>query len=241
MKTVEIVTHCWAGRYEHYALALRYQLASLVLHRPEKCAVIVSVCRSPDDELTEKVLNWFDVFTDLDLQVFDFFLPELGRRAIGRNQVAMASKADIVWFTDCDHVFGSGCLDALAELSWPSWAPMVFPSKIQIHRDHETGDRSLARAKVEDLPCVVSEEFEPKRYKRAIGGVQIVRGDYAREHGFLNSSRRWQQAYQGDRGFDSCRCDKAYRRFITDRGESIIPVGLPNLFRLRHTETTHHD
>jgi len=238
MKTIEIVTHCWAGRYAHYAYALTYQLSSLVLH-PSRNLFQVTVCCCDEDNLVSDVLDFF--WDKLRLNVHDVELPQLGRRSIGRNEAALNTSADIVWFTDCDHVFGEGCLNDLAKMNWPEWAPMIFPKTIQIHKDWNTGDRTLSKAVNPVLVDVDPSEFTPKKYNRAIGGVQIVCGDYCREHGYLADSDRWQKPYMGARGFDSCKCDRAFRRAIEDHGGSIIPIELPNLFRLRHTQTTHHD
>ena len=240
MKSIEIVTHAWAGRYTHYAYALDYQLSSLVLH-PSKHLSSVVVCCNGEDKLVNDILRFFS--SRLPLSVMIMELPELGRRSIGRNRAALNTSADIIWFTDCDHIFHEGCLDHVANVSWPDWAPMVFASRIMIHRDWMTGDVALAKAVRPKLLDIDPSEFIPMKYNRAIGGVQIVQGNYAREHGYLRDSPRWQSPYTGLRGFDSCTCDKAFRRFIQERPEcnSIIPVNIPGLYRLRHTQTTHHD
>ena len=240
MKNIDIVTHAWAGRYAHYAYALNYQLSSLVLH-PSKHLSSMVVCCNKDDRLVNDVLQFFS--DKLPLNVMAMELPELGRRSIGRNKAALSTSADAVWFTDCDHVFHEGCLDHAANVLWPDWAPMVFANRIMIHRDWITGDAALAKAA---HPCVVDinpSEFIEKKYNRAIGGVQIVQGDFAREHGYLRDNPRWQSPYTGIRGFDSCTCDKAYRRFISEQGprNAVLPITPPGLYRLRHTQTTHHD
>ena len=240
MKSIEIVTHAWAGRYAHYGYALTYQLSSLVLH-PSKSLVTVTVCYNPQDKIVRDVLCFFrGMLGKIRINPLGFTLPQLGRRSIGRNIAAIESKADIVWFTDCDYVFGEGCLDALVDLTWPDFAPMVFPKYVQIHTDWATGDVALAKAVEPCLVDVDEAEFVPKKYSRAIGGVQIVKGDFAREHGYIPDNKRWQKPYDHPRGFDQCRCDKPYRRFAASKG-SILPINLPNLFRLRHTQTTHHD
>ena len=240
MRSIEIVTHCWAGRYAHYAHSLTYQLSSLVLHR-SSAPVLVALCFDPQDSLVSGVIDFFR--GEVDFKLFPMKVSDLGRRSIGRNKAALETQADVVWFTDCDHVFHDGCLDHLADLLWPEWAPMVYAKTIMIHKDWATGDAALVKARVPTLVNIDPNEFMPKRYNKAIGGVQIVRGDFAREHGYLRDIPRWQRPYHGDRQFDSCVCDKAYRRFIQDRRteNSILPIDLPGLYRLRHTQTTHHD
>jgi len=242
VKSIEIVTHAWAGRYAHYGYALTYQLSSLILH-PHKSHVTVTVCYNPVDKIVCDVLGFFENKFNpakVKLHTIPCTLPNLGRRAIGRNVAAITATGDIVWFTDCDYVFGEDCLDALAEVTWPSFAPMVFPKTVLIHRDHATGDVALAKAAKPCLINVEPDDFIPKKYSRAIGGVQIVKGDFAREHGYIPDNKRRQTPYHHERGFDQCRCDLAYRRFVASKG-SILPITLPHCYRLRHSQTTHHD
>jgi len=160
----------------------------------------------------------------------------LGRRSIGRNIAAKHSTADIVWFSDVDQVYYKGCLDRLAELKWAEDTSMVFPKEIMIHRDWETGDQAAAVVASPRLVDIDPAEFIPKRYGRAIGGVQIVRGDFARCFGYLPDSEKYQKPVDGM--FGDFRDDIVYRSFCK-RKAKMRGVDLPGMFRIRHTQTTY--
>jgi hypothetical protein len=165
-------------------------------------------------------------------------IQNLGRRCIGRNEAALGTRSDYVWFTDVDYMFGAGCLDGLSSLKWPSGATMVFPRQIQILKDHATGDSWLRHAVDQVGMLTISEhDFVPHRFNRAVGGVQIVRGDFARKHGYLNVPE-WQKPTK--RPFCNFKDDIAYREFCRKHGE-IVAVDLPGVFRIRHTETAYKE
>lgn len=247
--SVSVVSHCWAVRLPHYASLLRYHLSSFLLHPPVRCRVIPVVCHDPNDELTVGTLRFFA--DRMPLAAIPLPPELLGRRSIGRNKAALFTEADRVWFSDVDQVFGDGLLDGLVDMEWPStrdgdlpcgervtrWASMIFPRTIQIHRDHQTGDEYARR--VIGPPGIVDidkSDFIDKLYHRAIGGVQIVRGDFANDHGYLRDEERWQRPTNTP--FADFRDDIAYRKSCLKHGP-IIPVDLPGLFRLRHSTTSY--
>jgi len=234
---IEIITHCYAEELPHYADALVYQLSSFVLHKPKSTKVKIVVCRTSTDERTKKVIDWFLKNTNLRIDEEVFTWQALGRRSIGRNHAAKRNQAELVWFTDVDHVFYGDLLDRLWQLRWKQEWVMVFPKSIMIHQDHATGDR--ATSLVSNDPQLIDirpEEFIPKGYGRAIGGVQIVKGWFAREYGYLNGDGYYQEPV--DKPFGSFRDDIAYRKFCCKHGV-IVPVDLPGLYRIRHTKTTY--
>jgi len=248
---VEIVSHCYAAELPQYAAMLVYQASSLVLHKPKHCRVCLSICVQredqhgtvPSDPNVAKVLSWVkETLKENSIQWTICYQRkvELGRRCIGRNHLALHSNADIVWFADVDQVYRDGVLDQLVEMPWPEQASMVFPRDIMIHRDWITGDERTFAVDLDDLHLVDVElsEFVAKRYKKAIGGVQIVRGDFARKYGYLDRNEKWQQPTEKPLG--DFRDDIAYRRFCLDHG-LIVGVDLPGLFRLRHTKTSYQD
>ncbi len=242
-KTIEIVAHCWAKELPHYANALNYMFSSLVLDPPTTCDVVVTVCLDSTDDKTNRIYRWFAYhqrgINDYYVRAGSIHFPisELGRRAIGRNSAAKSSYADIVWFADVDQCYRDGILDRLANLEWPEGATMIYPKEIMIHRDHALGDEDLAKVGGDPrLIDVDPSRFVTKRYNRAIGGVQIVRGDFAREHGYLDGDPKWQRPTDGR--FARCSCDRAYRSFCKSRGR-IVGVDLPGVYRLRHTEAGH--
>ena len=79
-------------------------------------------------------------------------------------------------------------------------------------------------------------EFVEKRYGRAIGGVQIVRGDFARKYGYLHDVAKYQQPVEHP--FGDFRDDIAYRDFVRSFGR-IVGIDLPGMYRLRHGVKTH--
>ncbi len=232
---LELVTHCYAMEYPHYAALLNYQLSSLVLH-PPKCHVSIVVCYILKDTATHGVINHFCGYTNLDISVITLTEREIGRRAIGRNIAASSTKADVMWFTDVDHVFIE-CLDDLMSREWVDGSTMLFPRIIQIQASHALGDMYIKRAIGVAKPHDINQkEFIAKKYRRAIGGVQIVRGDFAREHGYLKTFKKWQNPT--DTPFKEFRDDIAYRNFCLRFG-NITAIDLPGMYRLRHTQTTH--
>lgn len=238
---VELVSHCWAVELPQYASALCYQLSSFVLHKPMDCNVQATVCHCRSDPATRRVLDYFAEHLP-SLSGVELSPPELGRRSIGRNLAALRTTADVVWFADVDQVYRDGCLNRLAGLEWPEGALMIHPKRIMIHKDHETGGAALKRVDPNDpgLIDVDPIEFVPKRYNRAIGGVQIVKGDFARMYGYLSGDLKWQQPRRDGRPFADFRDDVAYRKFCSDHGD-VVGVDLSGMYRLRHTRKTHPD
>ena len=243
--SVRIVTHCWAGDLPQYAQFLKYQVSSLVLYRP-RVKVGVTVCYCRDDADTMKVLQGMISHTtikDFDLRGIAMSKEKLGRRSIGRNIAAKAAEEDIVWFADVDMVFREGCLDELYAQFVGLQSKnvvMVYPTKIKIHKDHETGDRAVENARKSALKYVdvKPEDFGDKTYNRAIGGVQIVWGDFARKHGYLDGDMKWQQPRTDGKPFGDFRDDIAYRKFCSGYGR-VQGIQLPGVYRLRHTKTTY--
>lgn len=235
---IDIVTHCYAVEYPHFADLLAYQVSSLFLC-PPKCDAKLVACFCLEDKKTVDVLNWASYW--LPVYRIPLSPQALGRRCIGRNRAAKETEADLVWFTDCDHTFQEGCLDRLASLDWPIAegvpASMVFPKTIKIHQDYATGDQ--AAEKVGGKPHLVSVDksrFVDKHYNRAIGGVQIVRGDFARKHGYLDGDSKWQKP--ADKPFGDFKDDVAYRGFCKQHGH-IVGVDLPGVYRMRHSTTSY--
>lgn len=238
--SIHIVTHCYAERLPQYAALLRMQLDSLMRY-PPGVRWTITVCYTRGDWATLGVLQSAMISSSMDelpLIPFEMSPEELGRRSVGRNVAALNNADDLVWFTDVDHLFGQGCLDHLVGL-WLAMPKegrplMVFPSSIMISRTHTLGDEQTARGPGPIMP----EEFVQKAYARAIGGVQIVDGDYCREHGYLNERPRWRQPRTDGRMFADFHDDVRFRRLLSRRG-SIAPVSLPGLYRVRHSRKTY--
>lgn len=230
---LEIVSHCW-----HYAPHLTYQLSSLILFPPQHADVTMTVFYSDEDHATVEVLSFFNRIEAENLNWSWRRLPkeQLFRRSIGRNLAALETTADWIWFADADMCFRAGCLDALAHLAPAITVPLIFPRTVQISGNHTAGDvaleKSTDRTRVVDIDPA---DFVTHRYGRAIGGVQIVRGEIAHVVGYNRNSERFQRPIPR---WQRCHDDVAFRRSLNTRGE---PVELPELYRIRHEKYGRRD
>ncbi len=237
MKTIEIVTHCYAAELAHYAYCLDFQIASLRKSVLDSypCRVQLAVCMWPEDRLTNVCLSYLPASDNLVVSTLAMSKEELGRRSIGRNLAALNTTADLVWFTDVDHVFTQECLERLAAMDWPAGASMIYPKTIQISRDHATGDQAIKQIAFHRYE-INPNDFVPKHYSRAIGGVQIVTGDFARKYGYLDSYPEYQKPVV--KPFGDFKDDIVYRKFCLTHGP-IIGVDLPGIHRIRHSTTSY--
>lgn len=236
-----MVSHCW-----NYSRLLCWQLSSLYLYPPREISVEAIIFFCPDDRRTVAVLEWFArhaVASGLNslvkLHPWPLDQRKLCRRAIGRNLAFKASRADWVWATDVDYLFGPDCLDAIPSAMAAIAGPLAFPRFTNRTATQEIGDELIERVTEPGLYTLPVDDsgkgdpaaglWEVERNHRAIGGIQIVNGDVARREGYLPDSRRFQRpADRWMRTFE----DRAYRAAIgAGRGEAI---DLPNLYRLRH-------
>lgn len=238
MTDIEIVTHVYAEKLPQYAVFLRAQLTSL-LRNSGHVNYRVSVCYSSTDFVVGCILNHFENY--IPIRIIDLDRGSLFRRSIGRNIAAKQTDADIVWFTDVDHVFGLGCLESLQE-EWNRSDPrpvMVWPKELQITESHGAGDSwwKANRVRIGILE-MGGMTFERKNVTRAIGGIQIVSGDAAREYGYLDGWKKFQTPVSPDIPFPNFRDDVKYRKFIMSKGPSKF-VDIKNLYRIRHSAVTY--
>lgn len=229
---IEIVTHCWCPPgVPWYAEHLRWQYASLWRNARDS-EVVWTVCWNGGDRATREALHrcHTNACSGLLINEIELDLPLLFRRAIGRDRAAQRTRADVVWFTDADYLFHDGCVAAVERLCGPqTW--LAMPSHISISRTHELGQRRVEEAMDEPLPELDPADFEPRKQRVCIGGVQIVGGDTAREVGYLRGTP-WQNPVDPAMGFRSCRCDVAFRRSMGGKAERLA---IPGVYRLRHT------
>lgn len=223
---LEIVSHCWG-----YAHMQAYQLSSLVLHPPTKADVTMTVYYSPEDRDTVALLEYFGAMevpgVTWNWQPLDKY--RLFRRAIGRDHAARNSGADWVWFTDCDVVFGAGCLDGLAAALQGRRDALVFPRVEHVSAPLEPGDPVLEAGK--DAPRVLALDtagYSPLQRGRATGPLQIAHGDVARAVGYCGQLKtyqkpvaRWAKAHE----------DRAFRWLLRTQG---VAVEVPGVYRIRH-------
>lgn len=230
---LEIVSHCW-----NYARLQSIQLSSLVRWPPRGLRVTMTVCySSTDDPLTAGMLAFFgrQVVPNVTWNWLDLPTPQLMRRAIGRNMRARATEADWVWFADCDHFFSWSFLDDLARYFLPSVADeasLVYPSLLHQSPSHAAGDAFLAAAD----PLAIHEfsdsdlaTFVVKHNPRAIGGLQIARGDACRRLGYCDQPR-WQRP---ETEWKQTKEDPVFRKSLGAGGG--VGLDVVGLYRVRHS------
>lgn len=242
--SIHIVTHAYAGNLPQYAVFLKAQLSSLVLY-PPTVDTKITVCYCPEDDLVTEVLSEMRQLMERGMLI-RLPLPKgaLFRRSIGRNEVALLQKADIVWFTDVDHFFHAGCLNQL-QCIWDDFGKdrpvLTYPMDLLVHKNHEIGDKFCETYK--DFPGLVDinagpDCFSNKNNNRAIGGIQIANGGFVRKFGYLNNLPKWRRPADGMKPFPDFRDDVKFRHYCSGHGR-VEPIELPGLYRLRHTEVTY--
>lgn len=223
---LEIVSHCW--QYSHF---LGYQLASIVKFPPVKCELTFTLFYSLEDTKTCELLAQYK-----DLQINNvnwnfqpLATPYLLRRAIGRNQAAKASKADWVWFTDCDVLFMENCLDSLSDTLQNRQDILVFPQQLKATVLLKS-DASILQGSTDFNRSISDTEFSLRSYKKATGPIQILHGDVARQSGYCDSlavyqrpKPVWVKTYE----------DRAFRWLLGTHG---VPIQIENLYLIRHAE-----
>jgi len=223
----EIVSHCW-----QYAHLLAYQLSSLVNFPPAKARVRMTVFHAAEDTRTRAMLEYFGGIAapNVSWNWQALSPPELFRRAIGRNRIARSTRADWVWFTDCDIVFHRDCLDTLAGELQGRRDLLTYPKFERITPMLEETDPVLAAER--DRPRVVdidtSQFTLAANPPKAKGAYHIVHGDAARQCGyceqipvFQRPTPRWAKTYE----------DTAFRWLLGTDG---IGLDVPGVHRIRH-------
>lgn len=237
MPSIEIVTHAYSPKeVPIYHLLLQLQLSSLI-QAPPAIDTMMTICYSPEDELTTKVIDWFEYekrgIQSLFLKRIPLSKENLFRRAIGRNIVALQSEADVIWMTDCDYLFTDSSTLQLAHYHCiNSKLNMVRPETYYIHRSHGFGDLLIERL-APNPPQHLKldpDHFIIRKEKKAIGGVQIVKRSAIKEIGYLNGTK-WTHPVQANKGFKQCRCDVPFRKTV---GPSEA-VDIPGVYRIRHS------
>lgn len=248
--SVRIVTHAYAQQLPQYAVFLRAQLTGLLPVQVPRTHV--TVCYTPADRAVADVIDDFILLLGNRLTLMPMSEDKLFRRSIGRNIAAKSCQESIIWFADVDHLISANCLAAL----W--WQMMTldenvlaWPKSLWIQREHEVGDQFVAdhlhtRGEI-NLGCLGLAQFgfvrpsaawEEKAYFSAIGGVQIVTGQYAREYGYLDHAPKWQQPRTDGKPFGDFRDDVKFRKHCLSQMPGKV-LNLPELYRLRHTPVTY--
>lgn len=223
---LEVVSHCW-----NYAHFLVYQLSSLVLFPPKKLDVTMTVFYSPEDKKTAELLDWFgrQTIPGVTWNWQPVRRQELFRRGIGRNRAALATKADWVWFTDCDLMFRENCLDTLAEVLQGRRDVLLFPEEERT-TDLLAENNPMLRAgsREPQVLDIDTTSFTIRKIAKATGPLQIAHGDVCRAVGYCRNIALYQKPVES---FAKCHEDRAFRWLLQSQGE---PVDVPGVYRIRH-------
>lgn len=236
MTRIELVIHCW-----QFSRALQYLLESLFRHPPQtETHVMATVCYSDEDDRTRTLLFQADTRMNrtpegLYIQPWPMLLGELLNRSIGRNERALGTDADLVWFMDCDYWLGEGCLDSLADVAVDpresDYSPLYYPQTVLISKDHATGDAYTDRIAWGGPVEIDPTDFIPKREKKAIGGIQIVPGDVARVVGYAAAHPRYLKPVTNGK-WQTTHGDVVLRKVLGTNGK---PIDMPNCYRIRQS------
>ncbi len=224
---LEIVSHCW-----EYAHLLVYQLSSLVLRPPARTSVTMTVFHAPEDEATASLLAFFGS-KEIPRVRWNWQPLEktrLFRRSLGRNLAARATEADWIWFSDCDIVFREGAIDGAGDALRDRDDFLVFPRAHQITELLEHDDPILeeGRKELRLLDIDPAWGFSPDVRERAVGALQIARGDVARAAGYCGTIDFYQRPVPRWRRTHD---DRVFRWLLGTQGN---PVEIPGLYRIRH-------
>ncbi|WP_421718266.1 glycosyltransferase family 2 protein [Algiphilus sp.] len=224
--SLEVVSHCW-----QYSRFLAYQLSALAQFPPQKLRVKMTVFYAQEDTQTQALLDFFAQKAVPNVEWNWQALPKaaLFRRGIGRNLATRATKADWIWFTDCDVMFRAGCLDTLAEQLQGRTEALLFPREERatplLSEDDPVLMRSAAGPALVDVD---DQNFTTRRIDRATGPMQITHGDVARACGYCPTLRLYQQPADH---FCKAYEDRAFRWLLGTQG---VGIDVPNVYRLRH-------
>lgn len=226
--SIEITSHCW-----NYAHLLVYQLSSLVNFPPTLGTVLMTVLHAPEDSQTRALLAHFAAIRvpGVSWNWVEMRKEELFRRGIGRNRIARQTRADWVWFTDCDTVFHRGCIDGLVAALQGRRDRMTYPRGEHITSLLDVDDPLIATNV--DEPRVLDidiDRFEFRALRHATGPYQIVHGDVARACGYCEQIKffqrpvdQWSKAYE----------DRTFRWLMGTGG---VPLDIPGAYRIRHRQ-----
>lgn len=225
---IELVTHCW--KYAHLAV---YQLSSLVNYPAPEIDLTYTFFYAEEDASTVRLIEHFGAMNlpNITWNWQRLSPNQLYRRSIGRNLAAQASRANWVWFVDCDLIFHQRCLSSLASVLPGKRHRLVYPQSEHITdmlpADHPLVNLDPAKPTLVDIDPAM---FHPRKIVKATGAFQIVHGDVARTCGYCSQlgffqrpTDHWRKTFE----------DSIFRRLIEDQG---TPLPIEGLHRIRHRE-----
>jgi hypothetical protein len=223
---LEIVSHCW-----NYAHLLTFQLQSLVRYPPTAATITMTVFYNDADTQTRALLDCYQQQTVEGVTWAFHSLPQshLFRRAIGRNQAALATQADWIWYTDCDVIFGENFLSVLANELLGLKHPLVYPQieyrTPPLPPEHPWFAKRQTPGNVATFDPGITH---PVSLDRATGPMQIVRGDVARAVGYCRQPRFYQKP-----AAHWCKAteDRVFRWQLGTQG---VAIAAGPVYRLQH-------
>lgn len=227
-KHIEIVSHCW-----NYSHLFAYQLQSLVNHAPNNMTITLTGFYSIEDQDSVALVEHFKQrqVPNVTWNFIPLSTPDLLRRAIGRNQAAKKTKADWIWFADCDLLFGEDTFESLQEQLTGEQSILVFPDTLYRTVLLPKDDQLLgAKTGDVDMSVLDTTDFHPYSYEKAAGAIQIIYGDIARDIGYCDDiscyqqpKERWVKTYE----------DRAIRWVLGTHGK---PLPIRSVSIIRHVE-----
>ncbi|GAB55131.1 glycosyltransferase [Glaciecola punicea ACAM 611] len=225
--TLEIVSHCW-----NYGNMLTYQLSSIVNNSPTKLSLTMTVFYAIEDAKTKATVDYFEQIKVANV-TWNFQALSKGklfRRGIGRNMVAQSTKADWLWFTDCDIIFHKNCLDSLAQALRGRQETLYYPRQERTTEMLSDSDPMLNPESEPQVVDIETENFSLYARDKAKGAFQIVHGDVARAIGycdklpmFQTESDRWRKTFE----------DTAFKWLVNSEG---LPLEIDGVFQIRHVK-----
>jgi len=223
---LQIVSHCW-----QYAHMLNFQLSSIINNPPKNLKLTYTLYHSAEDTKLKLLIDRIDkvVVPNVTWDWVELTTAQLLRRAIGRNQSALNTTADWIWFSDCDLIFHIGCLDSVATAVKGCQQRMVFP-KQEFITDLLDASHPMLNQSNDSTIDIDTSLFKTNTIHKAKGAFQIVHGDVARTCGYCRDMKAYQAPMQH---WSKTYEDSIFRKLIASEGE---PITVKGLYRIRHIE-----
>jgi len=223
---LQIVSHCW-----QYGHMLNFQLSSIINYPPTNLKLTYTLYYSGEDVKLKQLIARIDSVTvpNVTWNWVEITTQQLFRRAIGRNQSALNTLADWIWFSDCDLIFHAGCLDSVATAVNGYQQRMVFPQQ-EFVTDLLDASHPMLNQNSETTVDIDTSLFRKNAIQKAKGAFQIVHGDVARTCGYCRDMKMYQTPMQH---WSKTYEDSIFRKLIASEGK---PVEIKGLYRIRHVE-----
>ena len=221
---IEIIPTIW-----QYSRLFAFQLSGFVLS-PPRCRVLYRPCVTKEDEPTIKVLEHYASRLPASVTLEPHFMErrKLMRRAIGRNECCLSSKAPIVWCADVDYLATADCLDTILN-SFPCSVNLSHPAKVHA-TSRRRGMELIEAVNGVEVPLLdLVKDFPVNKRAKAIGGLQFFSGEYARKAGYCNDEL-WNRIFKPANRWQATRCDRKAR--VKAGGST--PMAITALYRIRH-------